>query len=658
MPTKKFEGTSINSLIEKVRREVGSDAKIIRAQKVRRGGLFGFFARELFELTVEVPSGLSSVNRSSSAESTTQRSNSKTQLKNAARKRNLGSGGNAPRKMASRAKPNSISTNAKRLRQGNVPHTASPGIGAPGKGAPGRQNGMDSLIRQRYFSPSDSDNPDVSAQHEPDDFTLPDSDDLLSEPLVATPSAPGPSTPFAGTPLSNNPVQDSAPETYQTSMNVQDTPVLSESDYLAMRYWAYFLVPRSDDERGLETGPSDEQVTDRDLDSQVDVSATVESADINPMQASAKATNKAKSYKGSGEHKVDLSYLMPVRTPGTSSTALERVSPPFPLFDSDELSMLSTEEFGIFGEAPALPTEIVQLLNRARIAGEIGWSSAEPDQIGISQDSSPEKLNSKEWEEIIFAWKHQSMVARASQKSTLLAEVFQAAPFFPTGLSRIGFPAALLADADIPKIAKLLVEDPSEIDNPKFALELFISGLRELPNAPAIPSGIGQILIVAGEISHARKLAASLAQDQGVDPNEVVVAAPQQDAADIPAWMLIPTKDVAEKRRPRWNDKDKVTIIAMDASLSDMRRQWAKEIIEALSPDMVCGIVESTHKPEDVASWAIDIGRVDCLAIRGRGATMTPASVLACGIPIALIDGEKATDEVWSSIISERLAIC
>ncbi len=39
----------------RVREEMGPDATIVRAERVRTGGIAGFFAREHYELTVEVP---------------------------------------------------------------------------------------------------------------------------------------------------------------------------------------------------------------------------------------------------------------------------------------------------------------------------------------------------------------------------------------------------------------------------------------------------------------------------------------------------------------------------------------------------------------------------------------------------------------------------
>lgn len=55
MPTRVLlEGPKIEPLLEQVRRDYGPTAKIISAEKVRTGGLAGFFARQRFELSVEV----------------------------------------------------------------------------------------------------------------------------------------------------------------------------------------------------------------------------------------------------------------------------------------------------------------------------------------------------------------------------------------------------------------------------------------------------------------------------------------------------------------------------------------------------------------------------------------------------------------------------
>ncbi|MDT0165125.1 hypothetical protein Q9R32_06120 [Actinotalea sp. AC32] len=50
-----LEGEDLPALMARVKAEMGPGARIIKAEKVRTGGVAGFFARERYELTVEVP---------------------------------------------------------------------------------------------------------------------------------------------------------------------------------------------------------------------------------------------------------------------------------------------------------------------------------------------------------------------------------------------------------------------------------------------------------------------------------------------------------------------------------------------------------------------------------------------------------------------------
>lgn len=49
-----LEGPELEPLLARVRSELGGSARIVSAEKVRSGGIGGFFARQRFELTVEV----------------------------------------------------------------------------------------------------------------------------------------------------------------------------------------------------------------------------------------------------------------------------------------------------------------------------------------------------------------------------------------------------------------------------------------------------------------------------------------------------------------------------------------------------------------------------------------------------------------------------
>ncbi len=49
-----LEGPNLESLLDRVRDEYGPDARIVRAEKVRTGGVAGFFSRETFAISIEL----------------------------------------------------------------------------------------------------------------------------------------------------------------------------------------------------------------------------------------------------------------------------------------------------------------------------------------------------------------------------------------------------------------------------------------------------------------------------------------------------------------------------------------------------------------------------------------------------------------------------
>jgi len=53
-----FEGPDVATVLARVRAEHGTGARIVAADKVRSGGFAGFFAKERYEVTVEVETGL------------------------------------------------------------------------------------------------------------------------------------------------------------------------------------------------------------------------------------------------------------------------------------------------------------------------------------------------------------------------------------------------------------------------------------------------------------------------------------------------------------------------------------------------------------------------------------------------------------------------
>jgi hypothetical protein len=79
-------------------------------------------------------------------------------------------------------------------------------------------------------------------------------------------------------------------------------------------------------------------------------------------------------------------------------------------------------------------------------------------------------------------------------------------------------------------------------------------------------------------------------------------------------------------------------------------------MIDALEPTMVWGAVDAGRKPEDLFDWAERLGGFDALGVTDLDATVSPAAVLQCGIPVGRLDGSPASAARWTSLLASRLA--
>ena len=98
-----------------------------------------------------------------------------------------------------------------------------------------------------------------------------------------------------------------------------------------------------------------------------------------------------------------------------------------------------------------------------------------------------------------------------------------------------------------------------------------------------------------------------------------------------------------------------VTIVAVDAPLrSDA--YWTAQMLAIWSPAAVWAVVEATRKPEDLELWLDGLPRVDALAVQDTDLSADPAAVLQrLTVPVALLDGVRATPHRWASLLCERL---
>jgi len=187
---------------------------------------------------------------------------------------------------------------------------------------------------------------------------------------------------------------------------------------------------------------------------------------------------------------------------------------------------------------------------------------------------------------------------------------------------------------------------------------LLLHALGSLPPAPAVPRRAGSLLVVVGAGAPARRLAAALAGEIGIDPTEVPFASRDGGAsALVTGRLLVRSAEDAAELAPGWR-RSRPAVVVVDAAVTGSPRSWATHLIASLRPTAVWGVVESTAKTEDIHAWAEALGGIDALALENLEATVSPASALAVGIPVARIDGQPATAARWVAAIVDRTTPC
>ncbi|WP_130504325.1 hypothetical protein [Blastococcus saxobsidens] len=176
-----------------------------------------------------------------------------------------------------------------------------------------------------------------------------------------------------------------------------------------------------------------------------------------------------------------------------------------------------------------------------------------------------------------------------------------------------------------------------------------------LPEVPQVPTGAGEVLFIVGPGVETLRAARSLAASLRLDPDRVQWATRGDLAGLAPKASRMTTIDAAIDRRQEAANASTLTIVAVDAPLrSDA--YWMAQMLAIWSPVAVWAVVEATRKPEDLELWLDGLARVDALAVQDTDLSADPAAVLRrLTVPVALLDGVRATPHRWASLLCERL---
>ncbi len=223
-----------------------------------------------------------------------------------------------------------------------------------------------------------------------------------------------------------------------------------------------------------------------------------------------------------------------------------------------------------------------------------------------------------------------------SDGRNLLAPLRRGGDVSTSTLVALGVPDSMLASAE----------------NGRINLGTVIS---RLPSPPPMITGHGAMIAFVGEASIVLDVARAVAVALHQDPDACVFLSP----GDRPVGFVgeqISVIDDLSRRRDEWSSLDRLTVVAIDIGFARQDVAWGRHAVSMLRPAMRWGVVAATRKSEDIRAWSRGIGGLHALAVTGMAETASPASVLSAGVPVARLDGQVATPELWLRLLSDRLA--
>jgi hypothetical protein len=217
--------------------------------------------------------------------------------------------------------------------------------------------------------------------------------------------------------------------------------------------------------------------------------------------------------------------------------------------------------------------------------------------------------------------------------------------------ARAAVPALRAAASEPGPLTRLGLPPELEPSGPDLRTSL-LEQLARLPEPPALPNSRGTVVAVIGARGTAHHVARTVCLRVGGDPSTIATVTGQRRQRYDPE--LTSVDEVSDNRRA-WRRRPLPTVVVVDAPLG-RPLDWVGPVLGALEPTAVWGVVEASRKEEDIAAWSEDLGGLDALCLTALDDTVSPASPLRTGLPVALLDGETATPERWADLLLSRIA--
>ena len=181
--------------------------------------------------------------------------------------------------------------------------------------------------------------------------------------------------------------------------------------------------------------------------------------------------------------------------------------------------------------------------------------------------------------------------------------------------------------------------------------------LDRLPAAAPLALGPGQLAVLAGPAALALRAAERVCAALRLDATGVWAAG---CGGRVPAERSLTQPWEAARLAARLRHERTAPLVAVVATdelvdIDELDDDWAAQMVRALAPDALWLAADAARKPADLRAAAGALGRVDALAVFGAARTTSPASVWELGVPVALLDGRRASRGTWTALLIDKL---
>ncbi|TNM69406.1 hypothetical protein FHN55_03590 [Streptomyces sp. NP160] len=668
-----LEGPAIEPLLERVWAEHGADVKIVKAERVRVGGVAGFFAREQFEVTVEVPDpvpGSAGTASPPSAPTTTTsaarpapapRSPLASQPQRPARPAPQGQPAGGLEALLAAAEQGDAATRPaaapaaapRASRPAPAPAPAGPSapalaggslddfdaiFGAVTGGAPlspaaravAEAFAASSAQAPPAASPGGSAGGSPGGSDDDDpwvDGPPPGSTPRSRRPIVGRVAEPASARSAAQAPELEplQPLEESAPDLFAPAAVLPETPVVEP--------WRAPWEAEAEAAAAARTAEAEE--------ARAPEPAVDEDALLAPSRASAVLT--AAPAAAPVAEQVALAAA-PVPAPSAAS-----VAPPLPPAAAPVPAPLPRRVGRSFAPLPAGPRSDGYALQRSAV---LRLPETDPRLAPLAP-----LVEALVDDDDAAAW-----------TPTLAAPPsLPRAPLTPQPLAPAPVPAQdphdrRSADRLAQRLAALGVPVPWLWDLPPGRSAAMRELARRIGSAPvrSRTSPVAEpVVAVLADLEDALPVAQHLATGMGLGEEDVVVMG-RRVRGVAPERCLPSRQELQEAAQDaRADRRSLVVVLPAPIGAAPPVRAAVADTLEQLAPDEVWAVVDATRRLDDTAAWLTAVAGergVDALALTNTEVTSAPAAALALPAPVVLVGDRPATPEAWVSMLAARLA--